>query len=372
MKRNSWQKLLILLLVAVLVALSGCSLIEPYLPTTETPAPTASPVPVTPIQPGWTPPATQGGSAPLPDMVAVVEKVRPSVVAINVSIVTLDIFNRSFTEKGAGSGWIIDPNGLIVTNNHVVEGAKDISVTLNDGRILTAKQIAADQVSDLAVIKIDATGLPAAKVGDSNQLKVGMPVAAIGNALGEGIIMTGGWVSRIGASISVENDTIYDLIQTDAAINPGNSGGPLANIAGEVIGITNAKLVATGVEGVGYAISTGTALPIITQLVSTGYVVRPWFGISLQTVNAGLAALFRLKVDKGALVTNVSANSPAAAAGLQKGDVLVRIGDKDLTSAVDASRAIRASQIGKPVKVTYWRGDSQSTVDMTPVQSPVP
>jgi serine protease Do len=289
-----------------------------------------------------------------------------------VQITSYNIFNQQVTQEGAGSGWIIDSSGLIVTNNHVVEGAQDITVSLDDGRSLKATLVAADSITDLAVVKINATGLTAATVGDSSQMKVGMMVAAIGNALGQGISMTGGWISREGASITVNNETLYNLFETDAAINPGNSGGPLINTAGEVIGITNAKLVATGVEGVGYAISINNALPFIKELVNQGYVTRPWFGVSLQTVTSGIAFIYGLSVSQGALITSVTSGSPADAAGLKQGDVIVSIGGQPITSSADAQQAIISSTIGQPVPVQYWRGKNEQTAQVTPGTMPPP
>ncbi len=189
------------------------------------------------------------------------------------------------TQEGAGSGWIIDSSGLIVTNNHVVEGANSITVTLEDGRNFSADTVRTDPVTDLAVVKINAQNLPPAlKVGDSSKLRVGDWVVAIGNSLGQGISATKGIVSAMGVSVSADTETLYDLIQTDAAINPGNSGGPLVNLAGEVIGINSIKVAQVGVEGMGYAISIKEALPIINDLVTNGYVTRPWMGVGLYTV----------------------------------------------------------------------------------------
>jgi len=295
-------------------------------------------------------------------------------VAINVQITSYDIFNRAVTQEGAGSGWIIDPNGLIVTNNHVVAGAQDIKVTLDDGRVFPAQNIAADPVTDLAVVQIDATGLPAVTLGDSSKLSVGMTVASIGNALGEGISMTAGWVSRLGVSITISspNATLYNLIQTSAPINPGDSGGPLVDSLGEVVGITNAKLVASGVENIGYAIGINTALPIIEQLIQTGYIVRPYFGVTLQTIDAGVAAMYNLAVDSGVLITNVDSNSPASSAGLQAGDVIVSINGTTVTTASQLADAMNNTQIGQKVKITYWRGNSENTVEVVPTQDPTP
>ncbi len=375
MERIIRLKAAIVSLVLVLTLVFGAGCLEPGIGTSPTASPSVTGTPAstptqTPVQPGWTPPVGQGSSPSLPDMVAVVAKVRPSVVAIDVQATSVDIFNQPFTQQGAGSGWIIDPNGLIVTNNHVVEGATDIKITLGDGRTFPAVKVSTDSLTDLAVVKIDATGLPAAKVGDSSKMQVGMLVAAIGNSLGRGISMTGGWVSRLGVSISTQSQTLYDLIETDAAINPGNSGGPLVNTAGEVIGITSAKLSDISVEGVGYAIAINTAMPIIQDLITKGYAVRPYFGINVQTVTPAIAQRFSLAVEKGALITRVVAGSPAANGGLKESDVIVALGTKEITGADELVQAIRATQIGQPVKVTYWRGNNKEETNVTPGESP--
>jgi serine protease Do len=201
------------------------------------------------------------------DFVSVVAKGRPSVVAISTET-SVRIFGRVFTQEGAGSGWIYSTDGFIVTNNHVVEGARTVTVTLQDGRTFSAVSIQTNAAADLAVIKINATNLPALNIGDSSKLQVGEWVVAIGNALGMGISATTGIVSAVGVSMDVsQGQTVTGLIQTDAAINPGNSGGPLVNLAGEVVGINSAKIAEVGVEGMGYAIGIDEALPIIQQLL---------------------------------------------------------------------------------------------------------
>jgi len=304
-----------------------------------------------------------------------VEQVYPSVVAISTEVTTLDIFRTPLTQKGAGSGWIIDKNGIIVTNNHVVEGAKKVTVELSDGRIFEAdpNNIHTDPLTDLAVIKINATDLPAASMGDSTQLRVGDWVVAIGNPLGQGIRAKEGTVSGLKVSLDVDQgQTLGDLIETSAAINPGNSGGPLANMRGEVIGITSAKIAAVGVEGLGYAISTKTALPIIEQLIRQGFVTRPWLGITLYTVDQYVAMVNRLSVNKGAVVAYVKPGSPAAEAGLQQLDVITRFNDKEITSAEEVINAIHDSKIGGEVKITFVRGNETKTTSARLIQSPPP
>jgi len=328
-----------------------------------------------PIDAGWTPPAGDE-TLVLPSIADVVALVKPSVVAINIEFTAYDIFSRPYQQQGAGSGWIIDADGLIVTNNHVVAGAESITVTLDDGRIFNVdiNSVATDALTDVAILSIDANNLPAVAVGNSENLRVGDWVVAIGNALGEGISATNGIVSRKNVSITDETGlTRYNLIQTNAAINPGNSGGPLVNMAGEVIGITNAKISAVGVEGMGYAISTQEVMPIIEQLVQTGYVVRPFLGVqNLLTVDQTVASYYGLSVNTGAMIRGVMAGGPADIAGLQAGDVVVKFGDQEIADVNELLQTLYSAQIGQEVEITFWRGDSQQTAYATLEESPPP
>jgi serine protease Do len=207
-------------------------------------------------------------SPTLPSIADVVAFVKPSVVTIDTEV-TYRIGHRSFTQTGAGSGWIIDESGVIVTNNHVIAGAGSIIVTLDDGRTFTVapNTVATDDQSDLAILRINAENLPALDIGDSSTLRVGDWVITIGNPLGLGISAKEGIISRLAVELSVGGQTLRDLIETSAAINPGNSGGPLVNMRGEVIGITSAKVSSVGVEGLGYAISINSAMPILEELL---------------------------------------------------------------------------------------------------------
>ena len=337
-------------------------------------SPFAAPPPVAPatsgILPDWSPPPLSEAQPP-PDLSDLVDQVLPWVVSINVEITSTDFLGQPSTQQGAGSGWIIDSSGIIITNNHVVESASTVTVSLADGRTFPVLEIAADPPSDLAVLKIDASGLPVAVVGDSGKMKSGMMVMAVGNALGEGISMTAGWVSQTEASITVPvsgtetSETMFDLIRTSAPINPGNSGGPLVNMLGEVVGITNIKLVSQGVENIGYAISTRSAMPLIEQLVRTGQIVRPYIGVSLRTVTPDIASMFGLAVNEGAIIAEIAPGGPAAAAGLQVGDVITEINGQMVANASDATRIIRSNQIGQSVTVTYYRGNNQATAQVT-------
>jgi serine protease Do len=356
--------ILALVITMVLVVGSSCSL---------SPADTSSP-PNNAIDTGWTPPATDNQTAFLPSIADVVALVKPSVVAINVTITGYDIFNRPYQQQGAGSGWIMDSDGIIVTNNHVVEGADSITVTLDDGRTFNVDKdnVATDAVADIAVLRIDATNLPAVAIGDSDNLRVGDWVVAIGNALGEGISATDGIVSRKDVSITDETGlTRYNLIQTNAAINPGNSGGPLVDMAGEVIGITNAKISAVGVEGMGYAISTQEAMPIIEQLVQKGYVTRPFLGVqNLLDVDQTVAAYYGLSVDTGVMVRGVMVGGPADNAGIEAGDVITGLNGQAIDDVNGLLQTLYACQIGQTVTVTFWRGNSQQTIAVILAETP--
>jgi serine protease Do len=361
------------LLVFIIVMTLGVTLLASCITITQSPTtPTGT---VAPISSTWTPPTNSGTVTQLPDIADVVALVKPSVVAINTEVTAYDFFNRPYTEQGAGSGWIIDSNGIIVTNNHVVEGAKTITVTTDSGETYNAdtNSVFTDPLNDLAIIKIDAKNLPALKIGNAAKMRIGDWVIAIGNALGQGTRATNGIISRKDVSLQVDvNQTLYDLIETNAAINPGNSGGPLVNLAGEVIGITSAKIASVGVEGMGYAISIDTAMPIIEELVNKGYVTRPYLGVGLYTVDQMAIVQLDLKVDKGVLVTQVVAGSPADKAGLRKWDVIVSFGGQDVTTVEELTKILHASTIGQPLEIKYWRGDKEYTTTATPVESPRP
>lgn len=376
MKKAKIKYLLTCLIIILSLLLPTSCTFSCTMPSAEPvppPSPPLTPT-ATPIDPNWTVPA-ESQAPTLLSIADVVAKVKPSVAAINTEVITYDIFNRPFTQEGAGSGWIIDEDGIIVTNNHVVKGAKSITVTLDDGKtfLVDMNKVATDQLTDLAVLKIDAGNLPAVSVGDSLKLRVGDWVVAIGNALGEGISATHGIVSRKGVPITVSSgQTLYDLIQTNAAINPGNSGGPLVNLAGEVVGITSAKLSAVGIEGMGYAISSNVAIPIIEELVKNGYVVRPWLGVVLHTVDQYMVLRYDLAVDKGAFITYVAPDSPAGKAGLEPGDIVINLNGEEITTAQELIHAIHSGQIGQRVEIIFWRGETKNTTHATLVESPPP
>ena len=323
---------------------------------------------------------SSGSTQSLPSIADVASLVKPSVVAINVkaTVTTYDIFGRAYQQEqdAAGSGWIISSDGWIVTNNHVIDGATSIMVTFNDGSSLPVDltNVKPDSISDLAVLKVDATGLPALTIGDSTKLREGDWVVAIGNSLGEGIRVTEGIVCRTDVSMQDSNGQTFEgLIETQAPINAGNSGGPLVNMAGEVIGITNAKQVATGVEGVGYAISINVASPLITNLIDVGYIVRPYLGVSTETiVNNSYARWYGLKVNSGVRITAVGSDSPAGNAGLKANDVIVKFNGQDITDAQQLIDLINKAQVGQSIDVTYYRGSVEQTIKIVLTATPKP
>jgi serine protease Do len=368
--------LVIVITLTLILIPTSCSEITGQYETTPTATTTVTvtePPATTPINASWTPSSSDSPSEDLPNIADVVALVKPAVVAINTEVVAYDFFSRPYTEQGAGSGWIIDESGIIVTNNHVVEGAKTVSVTTWDGTTYDAdvNKIATDSVNDIAIIKIDAQNLPTVKIGDSTKMRVGDWVIAIGNALGQGIRASEGIISLTDVSLQVDQgQSLYDLIETTAAINPGNSGGPLVNLAGEVIGITNAKISDVGIEGMGYAIAIDTASPIIQELVNKGYVTRPWLGVGLYTVDELAIQQLSLSVDKGVLLTTIVVDSPADQAGLEQWDVIVSIGGQEVYNVEEFTKILHTSTIGEPLDIKYWRGDQQFTTTATPIENP--
>jgi serine protease Do len=361
------------LLVSMLL-LSACRV---EFSTTPLSAPAPSPViqKVTPLDPGWKAPGPAENAPVLPNIADVVEKGYPGVVTISTEQIVNDMFSGAMLQSGAGSGWILDGSGIIVTNNHVVEGARKVVIQFSDGRTseVTSDRVFRDPLTDLAIIKVDLTGLPTISIGDSGKLRVGDWMVAIGNPLGKGIKAKEGIVSGIKVSLSLDEDeSLYDLIETSAAINAGNSGGPLLNMKGEVIGITSAKIASIGVEGMGYAISINSSLPILQELINKGYVTRPFLGVELYTVNDYVAYYNGLSVKRGAIITTVQPGSPAARAGLRRLDVIIRYQGKEITTAPELLRELRSSKIGEEIKITYFRGKNSYNVTALLTDSPPP
>ena len=247
---------------------------------------------------------------------------------------------------GMGSGVIVSPDGYIITNNHVVDGASELAVTLPDKREFKGKIVGTDPKTDLAVVKIDAAGLPFVKWGDSSKLQVGEYVLAIGNPFGLNSTVTLGIVSALGRG-RMGITQYEDFIQTDAAINPGNSGGALVNTAGELIGINTAIISQTGgYQGVGFAVPASMAKPVLESLVATGKVVRGYLGIAIQDLTPDLAKSFGLKQARGALVSSIAEDSPAERAGFKQGDVITAYQGKPVEDPAALQREVTRTPVG--------------------------
>ncbi|MCL7392144.1 MAG: trypsin-like peptidase domain-containing protein [Thaumarchaeota archaeon] len=287
---------------------------------------------------------------------SVVEKVIPSVV--NVS--TIHFLQVSPFEiapvSGVGSGIVFDSNGYIITNAHVVEAAQRINVTLHNGEVLTGEVIGKDIMTDIALIKVDRKGLQAAKLGDSSKLKVGQFVIAIGNPFGlaGGPTVTVGVISALNRNIQTRFGLMEGLVQTDAAINPGNSGGPLINLAGEVIAITTA--IIPFAQGIGFAIPINTVKRVAEDIVTVGYVRRPWLGVVGVSLNPAISTYYNFPVDEGVMVYRVAPNSPAHLAGIREGDIIVAIDGENVNTIEALKKIIESKKVGAEIEVSIVRG----------------
>jgi serine protease Do len=281
---------------------------------------------------------------------------------------------REYKRVGLGSGFIMDPEGYILTNQHVVDQADKITVTLPDGREFKAELKGQDARSDLAVIKINAKDLPVLKMGDSDSLRIGQWVVAIGNPFGFALqnpepTVTSGVISALhrGLGRTMGREKNYnDLIQTDAAINPGNSGGPLVNLRGEVVGI-NVAIFSTsgGNQGIGFAIPVNSAKRVVSRLIQGKTIQYGWLGITVQDLTQDLAKYFGLSEKSGCLVIGVLADGPADKAGLKEGDVIRRFGDTAVNSVRELLAAVGSTEVGKKLKVAILRDKKESAVEVT-------
>jgi serine protease Do len=300
-------------------------------------------------------------------VVNAVDNATPSVVGISNYGIVFDFWGQSrLQERAAGSGVIISEEGYIVTNYHVIENARELIVTLGSGEELPAAIIGADPPTDLAVIKVDKRGLPAAQFADSDLIRVGEPAIAIGNPLGLDFqqTVTLGVVSARERSITIQGQK-FNFIQTDAAINDGNSGGALVNIHGKVIGINTAKIKIPGVEGMGFAIPSNTVRQITSDLVDKGRVIRPWMGVSPRTLTRLDAERMGLDVDYGVLVTEVVAGSPAERAGMQPMDVIVSIEGSKISDVSELQHRIYQYNIGDTIKFDIFRERKKIEIEVT-------
>jgi serine protease Do len=392
-QRRSWLFPLLLLVLGVLIGVIVTSDLG-WLPTghavpepAPVPEPAARPV-ATAVQPSLPGAGTQS-------FVDVAKSVKPAVVNIfatrngqseGTQGTPFDdpFFRRFFgdewmkrfeapkerKERGLGSGVIVDPSGLIITNNHVVNKADEIKVFLSDKREFKAKLVGTDAKTDVAVLKIEAGGLPTVSWADSDKLEVGEFVLAVGNPFGLTQTVTLGIVSALGRSAGIAE--YEDFIQTDAAINPGNSGGALVNVRGELVGINTAIYSQSGGNmGIGFAVPSNMARSIMDQLVQHGKVVRGWLGVSIQELTPELSSQFGVPKDtKGVLVSDVMDDSPAKKAGFERGDVIVEYDGRPMDSPAHLRNAVAQTFVGKKVTVKVLRDKKPKVIDLTIAEQP--
>ncbi|HWA11927.1 MAG TPA: DegQ family serine endoprotease [Burkholderiales bacterium] len=326
----------------------------------------------------------------LPDFTDLVEKQGPAVVNVSTTSTArggaqspvpeddpfYDFFRRfgpqqprDYEARSLGSGFIISADGTILTNAHVVDAADEVTVKLSDKREFKAKVIGSDKRTDVAVIKIEAAGLPVVKIGDPEKLKVGEWVLAIGSPFGFESTVTAGIVSAKGRSLPQEN--YVPFIQTDVAINPGNSGGPLFNLKGEVVGINSQIYSRTGgFMGLSFAIPIDVATDVANQLKSSGRVSRGRIGVTIQEITRELAESFKLPKAAGALVTSVEKGSPADKAGVQVSDVIVKFDGREVGSSVDLPRIVAQTRPGSKVNMELWRNGAAKEISVTVGEMP--
>lgn len=271
-------------------------------------------------------------------------------------------FSRVVPMRGKGSGFVVTDDGYIITNNHVIQGADKITVSLSDGRTFEAKPVGRDPTFDLAVIKIEATGLPTLEMGDSAQSSVGEWVVAIGNPYGFEHTVTVGVLSAKNRSVHAGDVNFDGFLQTDAAINPGNSGGPLLNLEGKVIGINTA--IVPYAQGIGFAVPIDMAKDVLNDLIRFGKVNRGWLGVYIQPLTKEFAETYRFEGERGAVVADVVPGSPADRSGIMRGDVIVSINGRKIENHQDVSAFVRRHLAGDSVKVDVVRGGTKRTFDV--------
>lgn len=324
-----------------------------------------------------------------PDYIAkIVQEVGPSVVRIDSSRVVEQPFGRlgrfnpfaderaQRVQRGTGSGFIINSDGHILTNAHVVAGADRVTVELQDGRRFRGEVLGTDQTTDVAVIKIDSNNLPVAKLGNSETLLPGQAAIAIGNPLGLDYTVTQGIISATGRSgADFGGSSRVDFIQTDTAINPGNSGGPLINSRGEVIGMNTA--IIQGASGIGFAVPIATAERVAQQIIATGKAEHPYLGIQMAELSPELREQInnsdtgiRVNQDEGVIIVEVQPNSPAASGGLRPGDLIERVGNTAVKTPEDVQRQVESTQIGNTLQMTVNRNGQARTLTVRPAPLP--
>lgn len=337
------------------------------------------------------PEAPRVSEAPAPSLlpgsdnviVKAVEKAGPAVVRIDTVKRLINpmggLFGRGPAiqqQQGQGSGFIVDADGIVLTNAHVVEGASDVGVTLPDGRSFTGKVLGADPLTDVAVVKVVGSKLPVATLGDSSRVRPGEWAIAIGNPLGLDNTVTAGIISAIQRTNAVGEGQRVPYIQTDAAVNPGNSGGPLINDRGQVIGINTAIRQAPG-AGLSFAIPINTARQIADQILERGYASHPYIGVRLQALTPQLAREINASTDEcrvpevnGVVVVDVMGDSPAARGGLRPCDLIEKVGDTPVKNPSEVQLAVDRGQVNQPLALSIRRGDARQTLIVRPAELP--
>ena len=314
-------------------------------------------------------------------LISAIEKVTKNVVNIASVRMVTDELLRIFPIEGVGSGILIDNQGHILTNYHVVDHARRLKVTIYDGKTFNAKVIGTDKLTDLAVLKIEFDSnspnninnntninildtIPSAELGDSDSLRVGQIAIAVGNPFGltGGPTVTTGIISSLNRNIEFE-DGILELVQTDAAINPGNSGGPLVNTNGEIIAINTAKIPYA--HGIGFAVPVNTAKTILQELIQYGKVNRPWLGVSTIKITSRIASYYRLPTNEGALVVKVEEYSPAADAGIRQGDIIEEIDEKRIEEITELSSRIKKKKVNEKTLLSVNRYGRRFDISVT-------
>ncbi len=370
-------------IVALAVVATACSAASP----TATPTPTSADLADGAVSPAADAGGLAGGQAgasgagevpPMlvgfPDVASVVERVAPSVVLVRATTSQTDAFGRSTEGLSRGSGVIFDPEGYILTNNHVVESASSVDIVLSSGQELDVEIVGTDPTTDLAVLKFDpdeVDDLVVTPLAQSGTARIGDWVIAIGNPLGFEGTVTVGVISAKDRSLAIASNRLHDLLQTDAVINPGNSGGPLLNLSGQVIGINTAIIRGTlpsgqEAEGIGFAVATTTAIPITEQIIANGRVIWPRVGVGVDDVTPANASELGLSVDQGVLVVSVAAEGPAARAGIEANDVIVALDGMPVTKFTDLRRLLlNLYAVGDIVSVSVVRSAATLNFDVT-------
>jgi len=393
MNKSRTKMGVLIAIVALVSATLGCALTDEFLIPADTPEPPPNPTP-TQAPPPVPPISEEPANALEGQVTTVYELAGPAVVNITNLSYAYDVFMRSVPQEGSGSGFIYDTDGHIITNYHVVENADELSVALEDGRIFPATLVGADPSNDLAVIRIEAEGLPQPiSLGDSDALNVGQFVIAIGNPFGQVGTLTVGVVSALGRIIqSPDGRFIGEAVQTDAAINPGNSGGPLLDLRGQVIGV-NSQIISPSraSAGIGFAVPSNTVRRVVPQLIARGRYSHPWMGVGPVSLTSEWAQALReagmeVPVEQGLIVVEVSSGGPADRAGIRGPAQIVRVGNVRVPVGMDILTAVNGepvtnfqeltvyleseTQVGDTVEVTIIRDGVEQTARVTLAERP--